>query len=71
MGRAIVALPLISRSEWQSRGFDKLVCCPPIIFSDDLRKSTMINIITLVDKWMKHFTNGELGYKCNNRTKLL
>ena len=50
MGRAIVALPLISRSEWQSRGFDKLVCCPPIIFSDDIRKSTIINIIKECDK---------------------
>lgn len=50
LGRAIVALPLISRSEWQNRGFDKLACCPPIIFSDDIKKTNLINKIKEVDK---------------------
>jgi hypothetical protein len=36
--RAIVALPLITRQEWQQRGFDQLPCCPPILFGDQLSK---------------------------------
>lgn len=35
-GRALLALPLISRSQWQQRGFDQLPSCPPILFQEDL-----------------------------------
>lgn len=36
-GRAIVALPLITRDEWRSKGFeDDHHTCPPIIFADEL-----------------------------------
>ncbi len=35
-GRAIVALPLITRQQWQEREFDRLPSCPPILFKDHL-----------------------------------
>ncbi len=41
MGRAIVALPLITQEEWQERGFDRLQNCPPIIFQDQLSKVSL------------------------------
>lgn len=34
--RAIIALPYISREQWQQQGFDKLPNSPPILFQDDL-----------------------------------
>ena len=34
--RAIVALPYISQSEWQARGFANLPNSPPILFKEDL-----------------------------------
>ena len=36
-GRAVVALPYITRGEWEGRGFDKLPSSPPILFRGDLR----------------------------------
>lgn len=33
-GRVLVALPCISRSQWQQRQFDQLPSCPPLLFSD-------------------------------------
>lgn len=35
-GRALVALPNITRKQWQEKGFDQHPCCPPILFQDDL-----------------------------------
>ncbi len=35
-GRAIVALPSISRQQWHEKEFNKLPSCPPILFQDDL-----------------------------------
>ncbi|MBW4444283.1 MAG: ATP-binding domain-containing protein [Plectolyngbya sp. WJT66-NPBG17] len=40
-GRAIIALPFITRQEWEQRGFDQLPCCPPIIFADQLKESEL------------------------------
>ena len=36
-GRAIVALPKITQTQWQQKGFDKLPSCPPILFQDCLQ----------------------------------
>lgn len=38
MGRAIIALPLITQEEWQQRGLEQLPNCPAIIFQDQLSK---------------------------------
>lgn len=35
-GRALVALPAITRSQWAARGFDQLPTTPPILFQDCL-----------------------------------
>ena len=40
--RAIVALPYITKAQWQSRGFDKLPYSPPILFSEHLALSQSI-----------------------------
>ncbi|MBD1842624.1 ATP-binding domain-containing protein [Cyanobacteria bacterium FACHB-63] len=41
-GRVIVALPCISRDEWQSRGFDAdHPTCPPLIFGDELGRRSL------------------------------
>ncbi|WP_429713162.1 ATP-binding domain-containing protein [Bacillus rhizoplanae] len=44
-GRALVALPYITEAEWQSKGFDRLSSCPPIIFKDQLGKSSLLKRI--------------------------
>jgi len=36
-GRVLVALPLISRGEWEGRGWHKLPSSPPVLFKEDLR----------------------------------
>jgi superfamily I DNA and RNA helicase len=38
-GRAMLALPLISKLQWQKRGFDRLPTNPPILFQEDLHLS--------------------------------
>ena len=35
-GRALIALPNISKRQWEDKGFDQHPCCPPIIFKDDI-----------------------------------
>ncbi|MBD2016140.1 ATP-binding domain-containing protein [Microcoleus sp. FACHB-53] len=45
IGRAIVALPLITQEEWRKKGFDRLPCCPPIIFKDQLGSATLLRRI--------------------------
>jgi superfamily I DNA and RNA helicase len=45
MGRALVALPLITQEQWQQRGFDQLPNCPPIIFQDQLSKANFLERI--------------------------
>lgn len=45
MGRAIIALPLITQEEWQQRGFDQLPNCPSIIFQDQLSKVSLLDRI--------------------------
>ena len=35
-GRAVVALPNITRRQWEEKGFHQHPCCPPIIFKDSL-----------------------------------
>ena len=42
-GRAIIALPLITKEQWQQRSFDKLPTSPPIIFQNHLRFSASLN----------------------------
>ncbi|CQR46293.1 Nuclease-related domain protein [Paraliobacillus sp. PM-2] len=44
-GRVLISLPLITKKEWKERGFDKLPSAPPIIFKDDLSKSTFLSTI--------------------------
>lgn len=34
--RAVIALPYITRSEWEARGFHQLLHSPPILFKDDI-----------------------------------
>jgi len=34
--RVLVSLPLITEKEWQTKGFDRLPNCPPILFKDQL-----------------------------------
>lgn len=43
-GRALVALPNIDRQQWQEKGFSQLLCCPPIIFKDDIPQSLALII---------------------------
>jgi superfamily I DNA and RNA helicase len=45
IGRAIVALPLITEEEWQQKGFDQLSSCPPIIFQNQLGKASLVERI--------------------------
>ena len=45
MGRAIVALPLITEEQWQQKGFDQLPSCPPIIFQNQLGKAGLLERI--------------------------
>lgn len=45
-GRVIVALPIITREEWRRKGFDdQHHTCPPIIFKDELDKSSLLNCL--------------------------
>lgn len=45
-GRAIVALPMITRQEWRDRGFeDDHHTCPPLIFADQLGRLRLLNSI--------------------------
>jgi superfamily I DNA and RNA helicase len=45
MGRAIVALPLITEEQWQQKGFEQLPNCPPIIFQNQLGKVGLLERI--------------------------
>ncbi|MGG3471227.1 UvrD-helicase domain-containing protein [Neobacillus pocheonensis] len=40
--RVLVALPYITKSEWEQRGFDRLPSNPPILFKDDLNNENML-----------------------------
>jgi superfamily I DNA/RNA helicase len=40
--RVLVALPYITKSEWEQRGFDRLPSNPPILFQDDLTNQESI-----------------------------
>lgn len=44
-GRAIVALPHISKNKWQHKGFDQRPSCPPIIFKGYLGKKILLEQI--------------------------
>lgn len=44
-GRALVALPMITRSEWEAKGFESnTFCCPPILFKEDLQQNILKRI---------------------------
>jgi superfamily I DNA and RNA helicase len=45
IGKALVALPLVTQEQWQQRGFDQLPSCPPIIFQDQLGKASFFERI--------------------------
>lgn len=47
--RAVVALPKITRKEWESRGFHEMIHNPPILFKDDIEN----NIAKLEDYYVK------------------
>ena len=40
-GRALVALPLVTRSEWEARGFEDVPSAPPVLLADDLGPAKM------------------------------
>jgi len=40
--RAIVALPYITRSEWNDKGYDKGLNIPPILFQEDLEEKNLV-----------------------------
>jgi superfamily I DNA and RNA helicase len=43
-GRAIVALPMITREEWREKGFeDDHATCPPIIFKNELSRRSILD----------------------------
>jgi superfamily I DNA and RNA helicase len=63
-GRAILALPFITTSDWQTRNFDRLPSNPPIIFQNDLN----INICDLISQ-TNLITNGD--YLDSERWNLL
>lgn len=44
-GKVLIALPNISLEEWISYGFDRLPSVPPIIFSNDLGRTTLLSKI--------------------------
>jgi superfamily I DNA and RNA helicase len=46
IGRAIVALPRITETQWQEKGFDRLPSSPPIIFKDNLGKVGLLKKIS-------------------------
>jgi ATP-dependent exoDNAse (exonuclease V) beta subunit len=41
--RVVIALPYITRSEWESKGFHRLLHAPPILFKDDLSEAKCFN----------------------------
>ena len=49
MGRALVALPLISEEQWQQKGFDQLPNCSSIIFQNQLGKVGLLERIQQSD----------------------
>lgn len=52
--RAVVALPYISQSQWQEKGFAKLPNSPPILFKEHLANSNLItSFITQVSSLVK------------------
>lgn len=61
-GRAIVALPMITRSQWRDKGFDEYHhTSPPIIFQDDLERQNLVNYIennaTILQKGSKNLND--------------
>jgi superfamily I DNA and RNA helicase len=44
-GRALVALPWVESGEWLERGFHSLPSCPPVLFGDNLGRSTLLNTV--------------------------
>lgn len=43
--RVLVALPYITKEEWQDKGFSENPSCPPIIFKDNLGKVSLLKSI--------------------------
>lgn len=41
-GRVLIALPYITKEQWQAKGFDKLPSNPPILFGNDLNNLGLI-----------------------------
>ena len=48
IGRAMVALPMITEEQWQKKGFYQLPSCPPIIFKNQLGAATLLRRIQQV-----------------------
>ncbi|MEC4806350.1 MAG: pentapeptide repeat-containing protein [Jaaginema sp. PMC 1079.18] len=46
-GRGLIALPYITRKQWQSKGFDRLPTSPPLLFADDLETPDKLSEIVL------------------------
>lgn len=44
-GRVLVALPWIESEGWLERGFHALPSCPPILFGDNLGRSTLLSTV--------------------------
>jgi superfamily I DNA and RNA helicase len=41
-GRATIALPLITQEQWQQKGFHNSPDCPPVIFQEQLNKTSFL-----------------------------
>ncbi len=41
-GRVMIALPLITKEQWQQRGFENIENCPPLLFQDQLTPTSFI-----------------------------
>lgn len=44
-GRVLVALPSITESQWTQKGFSEQLCCPPILFQEDIDRDNLIQTI--------------------------
>jgi superfamily I DNA and RNA helicase len=52
-GRALIALPYITRDQWREKGFDQLPTSPPILFGDDLETADKVCEIILETPTLK------------------
>lgn len=44
-GSVLVALPSITKNQWKQKGFSEQLCCPPILFQEELNSDNLIQTI--------------------------